>query len=341
MVRKPLLGMTPEELREVAAQVGLPTFAAGQIAQWLYVKHVRLTEEMSNISKLGRERLTEAYTVGCTEPEERHEAADGTVKYLFATRGGGHVETVFIPEEERATLCVSCQVGCRMACKFCMTGRQGFGGDLEVVDILNQIYSVPERERLTNIVFMGQGEPLDNWDNVLRATEILTASWGYAWSPKRVTISTVGTRKGLPRLLGETKCHVAVSLHNPFPAERAEMMPAERGFPLAEMLAQLRTMDWTHQRRLSFEYIVINGLNDSPAHARELARLLAPLECRVNLIRYHQIPDSPYRPAKEETMVWLRDYLSKHHITTTIRASRGQGINAACGMLSTENKKRE
>ncbi|MBQ2595895.1 MAG: 23S rRNA (adenine(2503)-C(2))-methyltransferase RlmN [Bacteroidaceae bacterium] len=331
----PLLGKTLDELAAVAAENGMPRFAAKQLARWIYVRHVRSIEEMTDISKAHRQRLQARYEVGAHAPLDAQRSTDGTVKYLFPTADGQAVETVFIPESERGTLCVSCQVGCRMGCRFCMTGRQGFHGNLTVTDILNQIYSLPEAEQLTNIVFMGQGEPMDNLDAVLRACHLLTAEYGYAWSPRRITVSTVGS-KNMLRFLDESECHMAVSLHNPFPEERNEMMPAERGFGLNDFLPLLGERDWSHQRRLSFEYIVFAGRNDSPAHARELVRLLAPLECRVNLIRFHDIPDSPFHAASEEKMVWLRDYLTKHGVTCTIRASRGQDIAAACGLLNTE-----
>lgn len=330
-----LLGKNLNELCEVAARVGLPRFAARQMAEWIYKRGVTSVDEMTNLSKAGRERLKADYRIGRTVPADCQRSVDGTVKYLYRTEEGKYVETVYIPDGERATLCVSSQVGCRMGCRFCMTGRQGFEGHLSVTDILNQIYSLPEREQLTNIVFMGQGEPFDNLDHVLRATELLTADYGWAWSPRRITVSTVGLRKGMERFLRESQCHLAVSLHNPFPDERREMMPAEGGYSLTEFLPQLAAEDWTGQRRLSFEYIVFRGLNDMPRHARELVRLLAPLRCRVNLIRFHAIPDSPYRGADEATMTWMRDYLTRHGITCTIRASRGEDIMAACGLLST------
>lgn len=330
-----LLGKTLEELKMVAAQVGLPAFTAKQMAQWLYVHKVRDIDDMTNLSKKGREALKALYEIGCSAPVDAQHSVDGTAKYLYQTKEGGYIESVFIPDGDRGTLCVSCQVGCKMRCEFCMTGRQGFHGHLTATDILNQLYSLPERDRLTNVVFMGQGEPMDNLDNVLRATQILTADYGYAWSPKRITVSTVGLKKGLLRFLDESDCHLAVSLHNPFPEERASMIPAEKAFSLTEFLPLLAQRDWTHQRRLSFEYTVFGGLNDSPAHARELARLLSKMECRVNLIRCHEIPDSRFRPANEQTMEWLRDYLTNHGVTTTIRASRGQDIFAACGLLST------
>ena len=333
MEKKKLLGMTLGELKAVATEVGLPAFAAKQIMQWLYNKRVRSIDEMTNLSLKSRAILAEHYTIGCVPPSDEQKSIDGTAKYLFPTENGQQVECVFIPDGERATLCVSCQAGCRMGCRFCMTGRQGFGGNLSTADILNQIYSVPGSELLTNIVFMGQGEPMDNLDAVLKATELLTASDGWAWSPKRITVSSVGVRKGVERFLLESNCHLAISLHNPFPEERLSMMPAEKAYGLEELMTLLKKQDWSHQRRLSFEYIVFGGLNDSERHAKELVRLLAPIECRVNLIRFHQIPNTPYIGATEEKMVWLRDYLTKYGVTTTIRASRGQDIYAACGLL--------
>lgn len=333
-----LLGMTMEELRAVAAEVGMPAFAASQMARWMYVRHAGRIDCMTDISLRNRERLSKTYYVGCAAPCDSQHSVDGTVKYLFPTQDGHTVESVFIPDGDRATLCVSCQAGCRMGCRFCMTGRQGFGGNLPAADILNQIYSLPERDRLTNIVFMGQGEPMDNIDNVLKVTRLLTADYAYGWSPKRITVSTVGVGKGMKRFLDESDCHLAVSLHSPFPEERLGMMPAQRAFGLEDILSLLKKYDWTHQRRLSFEYIVFGGLNDSDRHARELVRLLSPLECRVNLIRFHQIPDSPFHGAPEERMVWLRDYLTRHGVTTTIRASRGQDIYAACGLLHSKRK---
>lgn len=337
--QKRLLGLNLEELKQVALENGMPAFTAKQMARWIYVQHVSSIDEMTNISQKSREALkANGYVIGCTAPSDCQRSIDGTVKYLFPTENGQMVESVFIPDGDRGTLCISCQVGCKMGCRFCMTGRQGFHGSLSATDILNQIHSLPERNLLTNVVFMGQGEPMDNLDNVLKATQLLTAEYGYAWSPKRITVSTVGVRKGLFRFLQESDCHLAISLHNPFPEQRLKMMPAENAYGISEFMTLLRQQDWTHQRRLSFEYIVFGGLNDSEAHAHELVRILSPLECRVNLIRFHEIPDTPYHGASEEKMVWLRDYLTKHGVTTTIRASRGQDIYAACGLLHAKKK---
>ncbi len=335
--------MTLEQLKEVAKSLGMPAFTGGQMAKWLYEKHVGSIDEMTNLSKQNRERLSEQFTIGCKAHISCQRSKDGTMKYLFpascgTTDDNSFVETVFIPDGERATLCVSCQVGCKMNCLFCQTGKQGFEGNLTATAILNQIYSLPERDRLTNIVFMGQGEPMDNLDNVLRATEVLTAPWGYAWSPRRITVSTVGLRNKLKRFLDESECHVAISLHSPMPEQRAMLMPAERGMGIREVVELLRGYDFSHQRRLSFEYIVMGGLNDTQTHAREIVKLLSGLDCRVNLIRFHVIPNVPLKEADEKRMESLRDYLTQHGLFTTIRASRGQDIFAACGLLSTAKK---
>ena len=333
-----LLGMSLSELKSVVKDLGMPQFTAGQIAKWLYQQHVMSIDEMTNISKANREKLAEHYTVGAMTPIDCQRSKDGTIKYLFPTAEGKFVETVYIPDHDRATLCVSCQVGCKMNCLFCQTGKQGFEGSLTAGDILNQIYALPERETLTNIVFMGQGEPMDNLDNVLRATEILTADYGYAWSPKRITVSSVGVKSKLKRFLDESECHVAISMHSPLPEQRQQLMPAERQMSIVEVVDLLKQYDFTHQRRCSFEYICFAGLNDTTMHAREIVKLLQGLECRVNLIRFHEIPEVDLPGADEKRMEALRDYLTNHGVFTTIRVSRGQDIFAACGLLSTAKK---
>ena len=337
--RKPLLGMTPDEMRDEVTSLGMPAFTARQIAEWIYRKGVEDIGEMTNISKKNRELLAQRFVTGRSKAIAAQTSADGTRKYLFpAGIGNATVEAVYIPDGERATLCVSCQVGCKMNCLFCQTGKQGFEGSLPAGDILNQIYSLPEVDKLTNIVFMGQGEPMDNLDNVLRATEILTADYGWAWSPKRITVSSVGVKNKLKRFLEESDCHVAISMHDPIPSERAELMPAERGMGIEQVVELLRNYDFSHQRRLSFEYIVFKGVNDSMQHAKAIIKLVKGLDCRFNLIRFHQIPDIPLQGVDDEKMEQFRDYLTQHGVFTTIRASRGQDIYAACGLLSTSKK---
>jgi 23S rRNA (adenine2503-C2)-methyltransferase len=343
--RKPLLGMTLEELKSVAEEAGLRPFAAKQMARWLYEKRVTSIDDMTDLSKGAREYLNENYTVGRVAPKDAARSTDGTVKYLFATRGddfdflsggkgGRDIEAVYIPDKERATLCVSSQAGCKMGCRFCMTGMQGFHGSLTAAGILNQIFSIPESEKLTNLVFMGMGEPMDNVDEVLKAIDILTAKWGLAWSPKRITVSSIGKLDGLRRLLNETKVHVAISVHSPFENEREGLMPVERAFPIRKVIAELKDYDFAHQRRLSAEYIMWRGVNDDFRHADALANLLKGVECRVNLIRFHAIPGFEHVTSDLHTMEAFRDRLNSRGVIATIRASRGEDIEAACGMLS-------
>lgn len=337
-MREQLLGKTPDELKEIALKVGLPAFTGKQIAQWMYGRKVRSIDEMTNISKVGRERLKEEYSLGVTLPSTCQVSSDGTKKYLFPVGEGNAVEAVMIPDEDRKTLCVSSQAGCRMGCRFCMTGRQGFHGNLTAADILSQFIAIDEAAELTNAVFMGMGEPLDNFGNVMRAIEVLTADWGFGWSPRRVTLSTIGVLPNLRKYLESTRCHLAVSLHNPFPDERAEMMPVQKAWPVQEVIEMIREYDFTGQRRVSFEYTMFAGLNDDKRHADALIRLLRGLECRVNLIRFHKIPDAPFETTPQIIMERFRDRLSNHGITCTIRASRGEDILAACGMLAGEHR---
>ena len=341
-MKERLLGKTPDELKAIALEAGLPAFAGKQMAQWLYQKRVKTLDEMTNLSKVGREALAQRYEVGYVAPVDVQTSKDGTRKYLFPVRcpvGAGReedsfIEAVMIPDEERKTLCVSSQAGCKMACKFCMTGRQGFHGNLSAADILNQFFAIEEAGELTNTVFMGMGEPLDNWENVKRVIEVLTADWGLAWSQKRVTLSTIGVLPKLKEYLDESKCHLAVSLHNPFPDEREEMMPVQKAWSITEVVRLIKQYDFTGQRRVSFEYTVFDGWNSSPRHADGLLKLLKNLECRVNLIRFHKIPDFPYGTAPDSVMEAFRDRLNAGGVTATIRASRGEDIFAACGLLA-------
>ena len=330
-----LYGLALSQLETLAADFGMPRFAARQMARWLYRRHAASVDMMTDLPAAARARLSAECRMGLSAPLRVSESADGTKKYLFRTSRQAYIESAYIPDRDRATLCVSSQAGCRMGCRFCATGRQGLTHSLSAAEILNQIVSLPERERLTNLVFMGMGEPLDNTDAVLRALEILTADWGFGWSPTRITLSTAGIAPELPRLLDESRVHLAVSLHNPFHDERAEIMPVERAYPIREVVDILRRYDFTHQRRVSFEYIVMSGLNDSPRHIRELCRLLNGIRCRINLIRFHKIPGSPYFSPDDRAMEAFRDALTAKGLTTTIRASRGEDIQAACGLLST------
>ena len=334
---KSLLGMTYAELQELVLEHNLPKFTAKQLVDWIYRKRVTTFDEMTNLSKGTRQLLSENYEVGYRDFVNVQESRDGTKKYLFPA-GRGFVEAAYIPERERATLCVSYQVGCKMNCLFCQTGKQGFEGNLSAGDILNQILHLPEFENLTNFVFMGMGEPMDNYDAIMKALDVMTSEWGLAMSPTRFTVSTSGLIPNMKRFINESRCNLAVSLHSSFHDERAKIMPIEKTYPIREVIHAIRQHDWSGQRRVSFEYIVFKGLNDTSEHIKELARQLGSLRCRVNLIRFHSIPDVPLASPSLDDMVSFRDRLNAKGIIATIRASRGQDIDAACGLLSTKEK---
>ena len=342
IMKQKLLGLTLEELKAICLEEGLPAFTAKQICQWLYQKRAVSFSAMTNLSLKTRALLEEKYEIGAVPFCRFAESKDGTRKYLFEVSEGNYIEAVMIPDKDRKTICVSSQAGCRMGCRFCMTGRQGFHGNLDSAQILSQFFFIAEAEELTNAVFMGMGEPLDNLDNVLKAIEVLTSDWGCGWSPKRITVSSIGVNKAvkgqarssLERFLDESRAHLAISLHNPLHLERLALMPSEASFPLEETLRIIRKYDFTGQRRVSFEYIMFRNLSDTPRHAKALAALLKGLECRVNLIRFHDIGDTEYIPSDLNAVERFQQILGAAGITATLRASRGQDIEAACGMLS-------
>jgi 23S rRNA (adenine2503-C2)-methyltransferase len=331
-----LFGLTLPQLTDMVVAEGLPRFTATQIAQWLYKKDVDLIGQMTNLSLKAREQLSAKYIFGTTKPINVSESSDGTKKYLFATNTNKYIETAYIPEEDRATLCVSSQVGCKMGCEFCMTGKQGYQGNLTAGEIVNQLRSIPEREKITNIVYMGMGEPMDNLDNVLNSLDVLTQSWGMAMSPRRITVSTIGIIAAMKKFLEISQCHLAVSLHTPFDDERNALMPIQKTNPIRKVVEEIRKFDFSGQRRVSFEYIMFDSVNDTPKHISETVRLLAGLPCRVNLIRFHPIPKCHLKGSPDGRIFEFRDALTSKGIFTTIRASRGQDIQAACGLLSTK-----
>jgi 23S rRNA (adenine2503-C2)-methyltransferase len=336
MEKQSLLGKTLVELQQVVKELGMPAFTAKQIAEWLYVKRAVSFDEMTNLSKTARQQLSQSYLIGRQEPQKVQESVDGTKKYLYPTLHKQFIETAYIPEDDRATLCVSSQVGCKMGCLFCMTGKQGFQAQLTAGEIINQVYSLPEFDKLTNIVYMGMGEPMDNIDEVLRSLEIFTAPWGMAWSPRRINVSTIGVIPAMKRFIEESEAHLAISLHSPFNEERKNLMPIENVYPAEEVVELLKSYDWAKQRRVSFEYIMFNGVNDTAAHVKGLTKLLNGIKCRINLICFHPIPNTPLDGSSRQTMEWFRDELTSKGITTTIRRSRGEDIYAACGLLSTK-----
>ncbi len=331
-----LFGKTHNEIAKIVADNGLPKFTAKQITQWLYQKKVTSIDEMTNLSKKARELLNSNYSIGLITPSKVQESIDGTKKYLFPSKDGKFIETAMIPDESRKTVCVSSQIGCKMGCLFCMTAKQGFQGQLTAGEIVNQIVSISESEEITNVVYMGMGEPFDNLEEVLKSIDILTSDWGLAMSPRRITVSTIGIIPAMLTFLEKSNAHLAVSLHTPFDEEREKLMPVQVAYPIKEVVDEIKNWDFGRQRRISFEYIMFDGLNDTPRHINELSRLLSGIQCRINLIRFHPIPGTPLQSSSEETINEFKENLNNKGIFTTVRASRGEDIYAACGLLSTK-----
>lgn len=336
-----LYGKTKDEIAEIVAQLALPKFTTSQITDWLYKKDVKTIEEMTNLSKKARTALFDKYEVGLTQFQKVSESSDGTKKYLFQSDSGHYIEAAYIPDENRNTLCVSSQAGCKMGCLFCMTGKQGFQAHLSAGEILNQLRTIPEFHKVTNIVYMGMGEPMDNIDEVLRSLEVLTSDYGYAMSPKRINVSTIGIIPAMERFLNESRCHLAVSIHSPFDEERRKLMPIQTVYPITDVCDVLRKQDWNGQRRLTFEYILFEGVNDTSRHVKALTKLLHGLKCRVNLIVFHPITGSPLKGSIKATMEQFKAELASKGVMTTIRSSRGEDIEAACGLLSTKEMVKE
>ena len=335
-MKEKLFGMTYTELQFVAEKLNLPGFTAKQISDWLYKKGVASIAEMTNLSKKTRDLLSEKYETGLVPPVKVQVSTDGTKKYLFPTSDRKFIETAMIPERDRITVCVSSQIGCKMGCLFCFTAKQGFQGQLTAGEIVNQVKSIAEASEVSNIVYMGMGEPFDNLTEVLKSLEILTSDWGFAMSPRRITVSTIGIIPGMLTFLEKSDAHLAVSLHTPFDHERRQLMPVQVAYPVDEVVNEIKSWDFGRQRRVSFEYILFQGLNDSPRHVKELARLLSGIKCRINLIRFHPLPGTPLKSPSNETILRFKEELNQKGILTTIRASRGQDIYAACGLLSTK-----
>ncbi len=335
MNKEKLFGKTLGELETVVKRLSLPGYSARQIADWLYRKEISSIDEMTNLSKQTREKLSPDYEIGLSGPVNMSVSRDGTKKYLYKVLNSKYIETAYIPDKERATICVSSQAGCKMGCVFCMTGKQGFQGNLSAGEILNQFRSLPEFKTLTNIVYMGMGEPLDNLSEVLKSLEVLTARWGYAWSPTRITVSTVGLLSSISEFLEKSRVHLAVSLHSPFDYERKMLMPIQRTNSVRDVLDRIKSFDFNRKRRISFEYILFKGINDTDRHIKELSRLLNGIRCRLNIIRFHAIPGSPFVSPDSGETVLFKEKLNAKGILTTVRASRGEDIQAACGLLST------
>ncbi len=330
-----LFGKTIAELKLIAESLDLPDYASSQIADWLYKKNVSSVDDMTNLSKYARQVLNDRYYIGTGTPVKEEISRDGTIKYLFSVKDGKYIETVYIPEQKRRTLCISTQIGCKMGCIFCITGKQGFQGNLNTGEILNQIRSRKENNSISNIVYMGMGEPLDNPDAVLKSLEILTSAYGYSMSPRRITVSTIGIMPALNHFIEKSECNLAISLQSPFEDERRYLVPLEKKYPIKQIVETLRNYNIKGQRRISFEYIMFKQFNDTDAHVKELAGMLNGIKCRINLIRFHSFKGSVLESSDEQTIQRFRDKLNRKGLFTTVRVSRGQDISAACGMLST------
>jgi 23S rRNA (adenine2503-C2)-methyltransferase len=328
-----LFGHTVAELAEVLRAGGQEVAQAPLLAYWIYRRGETSFREMYSLLRETKRFLQAHHTVKVVGPYRREEAYDGTRKYLFPA-AAGLVETVFIPDGRRRTLCVSTQAGCRWRCRFCRTGLDGFRGNLTAGEILSQLQALPEREEINHVVFMGMGEPLANTEEVLRVVSLLTDPRTYAIASRHITLSTIGLLPGLERILRETRVNVTVSLHSPFPEERARLMPVEKKYPFREVLALLEAYPPDRRRRYSVAYTLFDGLNDHRDHLQALIALLRGRPLRVNLLPYHTVPGLPYRPAPAERLEAFRKGLLDADIPCTVRRSRGEEIAAACGLLS-------
>ncbi len=325
-------GSDPAGLEAFLESLGADRRYARRILYWVYVRRIASFHEIDDIPRKILDLLSLRALPGLTPPVASERSADGSVKYLFRSSGGALHETVFLPDGKRQTVCISVQSGCRMGCRFCATGHYGWRGNLTAAEIVNQVISIPYE--VTHIVMMGMGEPGDNIDEVTRACRIITAEWGLAAGRRRVTVSTVGVPSATERLLGETECNITLSLHSPFPDERAGVIPAERRWPFAETLRLLSGYDNRRKRRFTVAYVMMKGVNDTPRHLEELIRLLAGTAIRVNLLPYHPVTGSEVTGTPLPEMMSFRHELVMAGISASVRRSRGEDIAAACGMLA-------
>ena len=335
-MKEPLFGKTLTELQEIVLAEGLPRYSAGQIAQWLYHKKVRTIEGMTNLSKAGRDKLKQKYSTGLHDARSMQESVDGTRKYLFPTHNGQFIETAYIPEKNRHTLCISTQVGCGMGCVFCASGLGGLVRNLEPGEIVEQVLHVldllPEGKRLTNIVVMGIGEPLLNYAATRRALEVLTARWGLGLSPRRITVSTVGLPERIERLGADGPAvNLAVSLHASDDLTRSRLVPRAR--PIRDILAAARRYLRQTGREVTIEYVLVKGVNDSTADARELARLIGRAPFLVNLIPLNRVEGLGWEPPGPERVARFANALRGRGVRVHVRRRRGADIEGACGQL--------
>lgn len=333
-----LFGKNLSQITDICKRVKLGKGTAKELFKYIYRKGESDFYKMELLSDKARNILSDNFEISTTTFVDVQTSVDGTKKYLFKYDDNKFVEAAYIPEADRATLCISCQMGCKMGCSFCFTAKQGFQCDLTVAQIINQLHSIPERNKVTNIVFMGMGEPFDNMENVFSAIDILSDHNGYSLAETRITVSTIGIIPGMKRLLEDTACKLAISLHNPIAEQRREIMPVEKVHSIENIKSYLQTLEKKDQQRVFFEYIVFSELNHSEQHADELGNLLSDLACKVNLIKYNTAPDSEFVSPTDSIIEEFQKKLINKGIVTTYRRSRGADIFAACGLLSTKSK---
>ncbi|HWP35728.1 MAG TPA: 23S rRNA (adenine(2503)-C(2))-methyltransferase RlmN [Thermodesulfobacteriota bacterium] len=334
-----LKNLTPDELVAFLAPLDKAAYRARQLLRWIYTHGVTDFGAMTDLSRRFREALAEIAFVSTLEPSATQVSADGTVKFQFTLDDGAKIESVIIPDDDRHTLCVSTQVGCALGCTFCYTGSLGLTRHLTAAEIVNQICAANAylaargRPRLTNLVYMGMGEPLHNYEATVKSIRIATAPEGLAFAPRRITVSTAGLVPQMERLLAETAVNLAVSLHGTTEEQRGRLMPINRRYPLAVLLDACRRLPRGRRQRLTFEYTLIAGVNDADADARRLAELLRGIRCKINLIAMNQHPASPFRAPSDARVRRFQEILQAAGFEAFLRTRRGDDIAAACGQL--------
>lgn len=331
---------TREELQARIVEMGLKKYRADQILTGIYAHHARSFEEMTNVPKAEHSPLSSVFYISAPNVVRTEISRDGTRKFLFELEDGRTVESVLIPDTDRQTLCISSQVGCRQACRFCLTGSAGFTRDLNAYEIVDQALEVSRilqqerKRRLTNIVLMGMGEPLANFDEVVKALAVITSEKGLGFATRRVTVSTAGLAPEIEKLGSSgVKVNLAISLNATTDAVRDTIMPVNRRYPIEELLAACRRFPLESRRRITFEYVLLKGVNDTKEDAQRLTQLLRGVKCKVNLIPFNPFPDSEFERSNDAAVRQFQKILLDHHYITPVRESRGRDISAACGQL--------
>ena len=343
LTKTDILDYSKAELAALSAELGLPGYRSDQLYGWLFNRSVDSFDQMTNLPKKLRAQLADRFTIDRLEPETIQTSKDGTRKFLFRLADGEAVEAVLIPERDHHTLCLSSQVGCAMGCKFCFTAAGGLTRNLTPGEIIGQIQAaraeVDEDKPLTNLVFMGMGEPLANFDNLIQAIGIITDQDGLGFSWRRTTVSTSGLAPRIGPLLEAVNCRLAVSLNAPEDEIRSQIMPINRTYPLAELISACREADIRRGERITFEYVLLAGVNDSLNQAAKLVKLLAPVPAKINLIPFNEHPASPFKRPDAETVLAFQNRLIQSNLTAMIRRSMGADILAACGQLRGQAEK--